>query len=458
SRDQSVSGKAGWRGVAGTIAGLALSLLLALSASELRYEGRYGLSVVLAVLALGAVGLVAVKVVPHLVRQTFRKRWELKIEYELTREGAVYLLITVLIAIASVNTGNNLLFMILAILLAGMLVSGILSKAVLSGLTLNLALPEHVFAGEAVRTGITIRNLKRVIPAYSLTVTTGQRKTGGRVIEAAQPERNILTAPVYAPFVPARGSVRERVELRFPRRGRYHEDCFEVSSKFPFSILRRKRILLADQEILVLPRVEAAQESGAALPMIRGELEGVHKGHGSDLYALRAYQDGDSARQVDWKATAKTQKLMVREFARDEENRLVIVFDAGVVDLSDAARLRFERAINLCARLVWQASAEGSLLQFAGGKVRTRLAPAGEIVYAVLEELAVLEPVLANGSEPGLGPELLTGLQGGFDESDLVVFTQRPSSLPDFLRNARVINMEDSPENSFVLESGTAHS
>lgn len=440
-RAKAARGKAGWRGVTGTLAGLALSLLLALSASTLGHEGRYRLSVTLAALSLGAAGLVALKVVPYLVRKAFRKQLEFKVEYELTREGAVYLLITGLITIASVNTGNNLLFMILAILLAGMLVSGLLSKAVLSGLKLELALPEHIFAGQAVGAGITIGNVKRVIPSYSLTVASSQRKKSGAggTTGSAQQGRNILTAPVYTPYVPARGSVRERVELRFPRRGRYHEDCFEISSKFPFSILRRKRLLPVDQEILVLPAVEAALESSSALPLLRGEIESSLKGQGCGLYSLRDYQDGDSARQVDWKATAKTQKLKVREFAREEENRLAIIFDASVTELSDAARNRFERAINLCARLVWQASAEGSLLQFTGGKLRTPMSPAGEIVYAVLEELAVLEPEVATGATP----EVLPAFEGGCIENDLVIFTQRPASLPDCLGSARVIAMEE---------------
>ncbi|HEV2418152.1 MAG TPA: DUF58 domain-containing protein [Terriglobia bacterium] len=434
-RAQTDNPNAGWRGIAGTIMGLALSLLLAVSASTLRREGRDSLSVFLAAAALIVVGLMAVKVVPRLVRQTLRQRWEL--EYEITREGGVYLLITVLIIVASVNTGNNLLFMILAILLAGMLVSGILSKAVLSGLKLDLALPEHVFAGEAVRAEMTIQNAKRLFPSYSLTVTAGRRKKN-RSGDAPQ-ERNILTAPAYAPFVPARGRVRERVELRFPRRGLYQEDCFEVSSKFPFSILRRKRILQAGHQILVLPSVEAARESGAARLLARGDLEGARKGQGADLYALRAYQDGDSARQVDWKATAKTQKLMVREFAREEERRLTIFFDTTVEEITDAARERFERAINHCARFVWQASKEGLLLQFTGGALRTPLAPADEIVYAVLEELAVLEPVPARDSETGL----LMGLADGSVESDLVVFTQRPARFSEFQANAHVIGMEE---------------
>lgn len=412
-------------GAAGTIAGLALSLLLAVSSAGMRAQGHGLLSVLLAALALCTAGVVAVKAVPHLARRVLRERWS--IEYEFTREGAIYLGMTALIAIAAVNTGNNLLFMILAILLAGMLVSGVLSKAVLSGLSMELALPEHVFAGEPARAVMTIQNTKRIIPSYSLTITAGRRRRRKMAAgtSSADLDQRILAVPVYAPFVPARGLVREEVELCFPRRGRYEDDSFEVSSKFPFSILRRKRIIPAKRQILVLPPVKAGLESAAALPDMQGEVEGLEQGHGADLYGLREYQAGDPAKHVDWKATAKTQKLMVRQFAREEERRQAIFFDPVVEELTEYARGRFERAVERCAHLAWQASEEGSLLQFTGGTLKTPLAPAGEIIYTVLEELAVIAPVLASGAEyvfePIPSPSALSA-------NNLVVFTLRPAA------------------------------
>jgi len=68
-------------------------------------------------------------------------------DYRLTREGVVYLAGIFIVALAAVNTGNNLLFITLACLLAGILISGIISHVVLSGVELRLDLPEHIFAG-----------------------------------------------------------------------------------------------------------------------------------------------------------------------------------------------------------------------------------------------------------------------------------------------------------------------
>ena len=82
---------------------------------------------------------------------------------------------------------------------------------------------------------------------------------------------------------------------------------------------------------------------------MRGEWESFVRGRGSDLYCIREYMPEDSARHVDWKATAKSGSLKVREFSREDERKLCIVFDnpaAGAI--SEAA---YEHAVNLAATL-----------------------------------------------------------------------------------------------------------
>ena len=63
------------------------------------------------------------------------------------------------------------------------------------------------------------------------------------------------------------------------------------------------------------------------LPLVRGEWESFVRGRGSDLYRIREYMPEDSARHVDWKATAKSGSLKVREFAREDERKVCIAFD-----------------------------------------------------------------------------------------------------------------------------------
>jgi uncharacterized protein (DUF58 family) len=126
------------------------------------------------------------------------------------------------------------------------------------------------------------------------------------------------------------------------------------------------------------------------LPLVRGEWESFVRGRGSDLYRIREYLPDDSARHVDWKATAKSGSLKVREFAREDERKLCIAFDnpeAGVV--SDEA---YERAIDLAASLAWHFSTQEAEVSFLiPGRPRSR------DLHEFLAWLAVIQPV---GSKP----------------------------------------------------------
>ena len=77
---------------------------------------------------------------------------------------------------------------------------------------------------------------------------------------------------------------------------------------FPFGFLRKSREVALRREILVLPDVQPTEEFYEILPLISGEVESSFKGRGHDLYAIRDFQEGDSARHVDWKASAKVQQ------------------------------------------------------------------------------------------------------------------------------------------------------
>ena len=81
------------------------------------------------------------------------------------------------------------------------------------------------------------------------------------------------------------------------------------------------------REILVYPPVEPTDEFFEILPLITGEFETFARGRGDDLYRIREYMPEDSARHVDWKATAKSGSLKVREFSREDERKVRLVFD-----------------------------------------------------------------------------------------------------------------------------------
>jgi len=423
-----------------SMAALSLALFLALYSGAAAETGHLLLGAAAALTALGVAAWVAVTLVPILARSTPLRWFAYRIEYKLTRGGWVYIGGIFVVALAALNTGNNLLFLILSSLIASILMSGILSTLTLSGVDLAVELPERIFAGDPVFALFELGNEKQTLPSFSLRVES--RPSGKIKPQQTSDPAAILKRPVYFPYLPRHDRVRQRVELVFPRRGVYRQDAFQIVTRFPFGLLQKARRVDLPLEAVVYPPVQPTDEYFEILPLITGELESYARGRGHDLYSLRDYQMSDDARFVHWKATARSGSLKVREFAREDERRVLLVFDpvfpvsAGSATpedpvaqaLNPEALQKFERAVNLCASLAWHFYETDALLQFFAPGAETPLAPAGEIIFDVLRSLASIGPL-----PPSAEPSLLETLADG---SDLykIIFTSHPrGSIPSNL-------------------------
>src|ERR1700685_1519900 len=130
---RSVSTEA-WRRFFIAIAGLVLAFGAALYSTVFRQDGNELGTAITASLALLIAGAVALYTVPYLAKRVALESVKEAFDYDLTREGIVYLASAMVIGIAALNTGNNLLYIILSAMLAAVLVSGVASWAVLRGL------------------------------------------------------------------------------------------------------------------------------------------------------------------------------------------------------------------------------------------------------------------------------------------------------------------------------------
>jgi uncharacterized protein (DUF58 family) len=136
-----------------------------------------------------------------------------------------------------------------------------------------------------------------------------------------------------------------------------------ISSRFPFSFLIKTRTVALSREVIVYPAIDQTEDFFEVLPMITGEFETFVRGRGEDLYRIRDYQPEDSARHVDWKSTAKSGTLKVREFTREDERKLRIVFDNPAPDF--VSERAYERHVELAASLAWHFAGEHTELMFA---------------------------------------------------------------------------------------------
>ena len=416
--------------------GLSFALLLALEATILRESGQFGLAAASAFAALVLAAVVAVGTVPYLARRTALRRLLLGIEYQPTRAGLVYLLVLLAISLAAVNTGNNLLYIILASLLAGLIVSGIVSSLVLRGVEIELAFPQHIFARQTVPARLTFRNTKRFAASFAVTLSGVPAKL--RRPEPAGQSPAILIQPVDWDHVPRQSSRVRNLELSFPRRGRYAQNGLRLATRFPFGLLVKARFAPLRREVVVLPAIEPTEEFYEVLPLVSGEVESLAKGRGHDLYAIRDYRESDSARHVDWKATARTHQLKVREFTREDERRVVLVFDARLPDASATRLARFEKAVDLCACLAWHFSEIGAEMQFVTQGFTTRFERAGQVLYPALERLALVEPRYDSDGE------ILGLVSAGAPGFQIILTSQPRGSIPTALWSTAYVIFFDS--------------
>lgn len=381
-----------WRTFFLAMAELAGAMLLALSSTAAAQNGNVTVAWITAIAALGVATWVMFTLVPALARRTPLRWLAYRIDYKVTKEGIVYLSGVGIVALAALNTGNNLLFMVLACLLAGILISGIVSQLVLSGIELRMVLPEHIFAGRPVLALVEMSNHKQRLPSLSLQLVGIEKSR-----EGTKPGNQILTTAVYFPYVPHDQSVQQNVELRFATRGIYRQDLLGVRTRFPFGFLEKTRRILTNLEAVVYPSVQPAGEVADIIPMVNGELESFLRGRGQDLYAIRDYQSSDSARHVDWKASAKTGVLQVREFTRDDDRRVLLALDPFVPPQNssvapDAPDPQFERGVTLCASLAWHFHEMDSVLAFRSGGFDAPMGPAADSIYGILRHLAGVQP------------------------------------------------------------------
>jgi uncharacterized protein (DUF58 family) len=439
----------GWRNFLVAMFALALAFGLAIYSGAAAQTGARWTAAIAALSALGLAAWVAIAIVPSLARRTTLRWLTYHVSYRVTREGIVYLAGIFVVLLAALNTGNNLLFLVLGCMLAGIILSGILSRITLSGIELHLELPEHVFANDPAPAIVELNNLKRALPSFALRVVGQKIKSnpGAAGTKDANAGGALLDRPVYFPYLPRGQAVRNRVELLFPKRGVYRQETLALRSRFPFGFLEKTRKLPAHAEISVYPSIQPTETFYEILPLLSGELESYQRGRGHDLYAIRDFVSTDGARFVDWKASAKSGAMKVREFAREDERRVLLAFDPFVVPLQDSnaardierAAAEFESAVSFCACLAWHFREIESVIGFrtAGGDVA--LAPATENIYDILQQLAAIQP-----REQGSSKSFLADLARETQVFKIVLTSQPRCSIPTALWNSAYMVFFDS--------------
>ena len=402
--------------------GLALALLTI-------YAHRSG-DTRLAGMAAGAslvfVLLILIFVVPPLARSASAEASQMNLPFEFTVGGAIILVLIVIVGFSAWNTGNNLLFLVLSFLAASLVVGFFIGNYCLKKLDVKMRFPETIFAGEPTPILVGLHNRKRIFPTFSVVAQVrGKERETSIVFDEIKkilPDKwaeKLSRPPIvthtldYFVHIPRRGSMENTAQHVFPRRGRFIIKDFELSTKFPFGFFRHRRRLSAQEaEIVIFPQLAATDEEATDLPLNIGKFVTQKKGLGQDLLALRDYQPMDDLRRVDWKATARTRRLVVREFSAEDDRRVTIVFDARLsgdtaekpltlrekIDAEQKGKTvspvskRFEKGVSRAASLLARFTEEQSEIRLIVNNEIGEFGIGKEALNENLKRLALIEP------------------------------------------------------------------
>jgi uncharacterized protein (DUF58 family) len=275
--------------------------------------------------------------------------------FRLTKAGRVFFVFVFAIIVVAMITGNNLLFLILAFMLAFMIVSGVESERNLRHLEIERVIQTEIFAGIPARMGYHIKNT---------------RNASVRLIISELGKINVETLPKGAGEVVF-------TEYTFLKRGKTGLGEIKIFTSFPYGLFEKSIRFDANEEIFVFPKPIAVMRTASS------GLEGIGEGHAADSIShIRPYVPGDPGTLIIWK------KLHLGLFSRVVEGGSGL---KGVVVISPGGNL--EEKLSKAAYLISELFLKGVQFGLAAGSYYSGLALSRTHKTDILKRLAVIERI-----------------------------------------------------------------
>ncbi len=283
----------------------------------------------------------------RLIKRALFPEWLFNRRVRISRSGYIFMVLVAFMGGAAFNTGNNLLYLVLAMLLAAMLFSFSISEYMIAGLKVTRRPPHTVTQGRVFTITYEMKNKNRLVPALAMTISEN--------LEAGE-------AAAYLSYLPARQTKRVRGKALLSGRGRTRFMEAHLSTAAPLGFFNKTRRFNRHDEIIALPSYEVTKDERDMLASLGQEVAGLRRGRGEELFGFREYVRGDEVRDIHWKTSARTGKLMIKEKEREEERRLRICLDLVTPrpNMDDEKR---EQAVRKAASLAASALETGFLVR-----------------------------------------------------------------------------------------------
>ncbi|MBN1945821.1 MAG: DUF58 domain-containing protein [Bradymonadales bacterium] len=326
-----------------------------------------------------------------------------------TRQGKWFVTMTVMVGFGAINTGNNLLYLTLGMMLGLIVVSGIMSETALRRIHAERISFGAVFCGEQARLEYRVTNGKRRIPSFSIEVEElldpsrpgGDGQFSGRHWKASRwrPVEKQHWAPrCHVVMVPPAGRRVVRGRVTPPQRGLFRFHALKLSTLFPFGFFEKSLEIGQDLTLMVFPRRVAGLRPRLFGLRSQGEQAPIQIGRGMEYYGLKDYQVGEDVRAIHWKVSARRGTLVVREVEQERHRTMTLAIPNQLPPGGDdQSRESLERAIEVVAAMAerYLAQAYAVTLVTLNGRVPAGTGP-GQL-YRIRTELALLDVLRQEG-------------------------------------------------------------
>ena len=309
------------------------------------------------------------------------KRFEFDGVVRLTKVGTVYVIGTIVLAVAALNTGNNALYLAVSLMLGSLLLSGLASKGGLKKIEAEIAGIDEAWAGRVADGALRVRNRSRIWNVRDIVIVSPD-----------------LDKPVYIPWLPRRSELTIPATFLFRRRGVAHLSALDSYTRYPFGFFLKKRRLRITSETVVFPRIVSEAEARQQFRPVTGEQSSSSRaGLGTEIHSFREFVRGDSLRHVYWKKSASIGRWIMKQTELDAGRAIHVVVDPykprGVSDDD------FEEMVGAAASLVYHATRRNLHVTLSMPRV-TMHARDGRGANTLFNALALLDPMYEPVNQP----------------------------------------------------------
>jgi uncharacterized protein (DUF58 family) len=211
---------------------------------------------------------------------------------------------------AAVNTGNNLIYLVVSALLGFMAISGILGKWNLSRVRISCTPPEEVYDGLPTLFSINLENHRRWLPVFLMEVALDKQVVLFPLVDPGQSKSKSLETVLYG-------------------RGLQQLSKATISSRFPINFFIRSVTVAIDREVTVFPKPLPCSTLTLPTPGgTRGENLDWQKGQEGDISRIGDYVGGEPLKLIHWKLTARHDRIKVKELSSSSQTPVTIDLEA----------------------------------------------------------------------------------------------------------------------------------